>query len=99
MQEQETDGAAQEVQEVQNAGPLHADGEEGAEDGQHQQEHPSAVAQGQNGEQEPGADDRHVPQLPQPELGLCLQVIRIDIHYNIVRLPKMKAAVCRLLFI
>ena len=75
MQEQEADGAAQ---EVQDAGALHADGEEGVEDGQHQQEHPGAVAQGQDGEQEPRADNRHVPQLPQPQLCLCLQVVRVD---------------------
>ena len=75
MNEQEADGAAQ---EVQDAGPLHADGEEGVEDGQHQQEHPGAMAQGQNGEQEPGADDGHVPQLPQPQLGLCFQVVGVD---------------------
>ena len=43
-------------------------------------EHPSAVAQGQNGEQEPGSNDGHVPQLPQPQLGLCFQVVGVDIH-------------------
>lgn len=61
MQEQEAYGAAQEVQDT---GALHADGEEGIEDGQHQQEHTGSVAQGQDREQEPGADDAHVPQFP-----------------------------------
>ena len=36
------------------------------------------MAQGQDREQEPRADNRHVPQLPQPQLCLCLQVVRVD---------------------
>ena len=36
------------------------------------------MAQGQDGEQEPGTDDGHVPQFPQPQLGLCFQVVGVD---------------------
>ena len=46
------------------------------------------MAQGHDGEQEPRADDGHVPQLPQPQLGLCFQVVGVD--KNMIHLQMLK---------
>ena len=37
------------------------------------------MAQGQDGEQEPGTDDTHVPQ---PQFGLCFQIVGVDIDHK-----------------
>ena len=82
MDKQKADGAAQ---EVQDAGSLHADGEESEQHRQHHEEHPSPIGKRQDREQKANADNSHVPQLPQPQLGLCPQVVRINIDGK--RLP------------
>ena len=65
MQEEEADGA---LHEIQNAGAFHTDGQEAVEDCEHQQEHTTALSKRQDREQETDADDRYIPQLPQPQL-------------------------------
>ena len=57
MQEQETDGASE---VIQNAGAVRADGEKGIHDGHHQQKHSSPLGQRQYREKKPNADDGQI---------------------------------------
>ena len=66
------------AKKIQNIGLIHTDAEEGVECGNYQRDHEPGLGQSQNGQQNSDPDDGYVPQLPEPQGGLCLQVFRVD---------------------
>ena len=66
--------------EVQNAGAIKSDAEEGIDCRQHQGDEDAGLGERQDREQKADADDADVPQLPQPEHGLRPQIFGIDKH-------------------
>lgn len=77
LQKQEAHGVAE---EIQNAGILQPDAEEGIQHRGDERRHQAKLGQRQHGQDEAHADDRYVPQRPQPQGGLGLQVVEVDVH-------------------
>lgn len=76
LQKQEVHGVAE---EIQNTGVLQPDAEEGVQHRGDERRNQPKLGQGQHGQNEAHADDRHIPQGPQPQGGLGFQVVGVDV--------------------
>lgn len=68
------------AEKIQNAGAVHADAEDGKDDGQDQREHEGRFHQQEDGQQERRSEDGNVPELPEEKGWVCGEVFGVDEH-------------------
>ena len=68
------------LDEVQNAGAIESDAEEGIDCRQHQGDEDAGLGERQDREQKAHTDDTHVPEFPEPQGCFGGQVIGIDVQ-------------------
>ena len=66
-----------EAEKIQNAGAVHADAEDGEDDGQDQREHEGYFHQQEDRQHQRRGEDGEVPELPEKERGFCGEVFGV----------------------